>query len=236
MVPDARLVALIGNLPPIDHVAHGFLDTALGSSPFRPVIDGILVPGQPVRTVMAATGTDLLIGTTSDEADTYTVPCGLVDTATDADLLATARRRFADPARQAAAYRARFPAENPGRLLSHLITDTFTAGSRRLAQAHASRSGGRTFGYEFTWRSPAFAGALGACHCVELPFVFDRVDLPALRGECALLGADALPASLATEVHDAWVRFAATGQPGWRQGTTHRFGDRDGGRTLVAGL
>jgi para-nitrobenzyl esterase len=59
---DARLTALISALPPVDHVAHGFLDPALGSSPFKPVIDGTLLRGQPARTVLAATGMDLLIG------------------------------------------------------------------------------------------------------------------------------------------------------------------------------
>ncbi|MDH6120671.1 para-nitrobenzyl esterase [Kitasatospora sp. GAS204A] len=220
---DARLTALIGELPPIDHAAHGFLDTMLGSSPFRPVIDGILLHGQPARTVLAATGTELLIGTTTDEADTYTVPSGVLDTATDVELLAAARRRVADPEQQVAAYRARFPGERPGRLLSRVITDTFTAGSRRLAQAHASRSGGRTFRYEFAWRSQAFAGALGACHCLELPFVFDRLKLPALRGEHALLGTGRAPLELAAEMHGDWVRFATTGEPGWDQDTTHRY-------------
>ncbi|MEU3508215.1 carboxylesterase family protein [Streptomyces longwoodensis] len=222
---DARLTALISELPKIDHAAHGFLTTTLGSGPFAPVIDGTLLHGQPTDTVVAATGTDLLIGTTADEANTYTVPSGALETATEAELLAAARLRFTDPQRQVATYRSRFPDERPGRLLARVITDTFTAGSRRLARAHASRSGGRTFSYAFAWRSQAFAGALGACHGVELPFVFDRLDLPALHGEHALLGPGRTPVRLATDMHGAWVRFAATGDPGWEQNITHVYDD-----------
>jgi para-nitrobenzyl esterase len=121
---DARLTALISALPPVDHVAHGFLDPALGSSPFKPVIDGTLLRGQPARTVLAATGMDLLIGTTPDGQYPHRAPSGALDTATHTELLA-ARRWFADPETQVEIYRARFPAEKPGRLLSRVITDAF---------------------------------------------------------------------------------------------------------------
>ena len=29
--------------------------------------------------------------------------------------------------------------------------------------------------YEFAWRSPQFGGRLGACHALEIPFVFDTL-------------------------------------------------------------
>ncbi|MFE0022206.1 carboxylesterase/lipase family protein [Amycolatopsis sp. NPDC059021] len=74
----------------------------------------------------------------------------------------------------------------------------------------------KAFTYEFDWRD----GPLGACHTAELPFVFDNTDLPALRTPDGLLGPD-VPPSLAAEMHGAWVRFAKTGDPGWRG--NHRF-------------
>jgi para-nitrobenzyl esterase len=114
------------------------------------------------------------------------VPTGLSATAGDADLLAAARRRFADPEARLAHYRERLPADPPGRLLSRLITDAFTTGSRRLADTHAAQSTGRTFSYEFQWPSGAYGGRLGACHCVELPYVFGTVGLPSRHGEHAL--------------------------------------------------
>ncbi|MEV5981932.1 carboxylesterase family protein [Streptomyces sp. NPDC052114] len=86
----------------------------------------------------------------------------------------------------------------------------FGAGSRRLAEAH-----GRAHVYEFAWRSPAVGGLLGAAHTVELPFVFDRLGLPALRGPHGLLGTAEPPGALAEEMHAAWVAFARTGDPGW---------------------
>lgn len=44
--------------------------------------------------------------------------------------------------------------------------------------------------------------------------MFDNTELPALRTENGLLGRH-IPASLAGDMHAAWVRFAQTGDPGW---------------------
>jgi para-nitrobenzyl esterase len=101
----------------------------------------------------------------------------------------------------------------------------FGVGSRRLAEAH-----GGAHVYEFAWRSPAVDGRLGAAHAVELPFVFDRLSLPALRGQRGLLGPAGPPASLAKEMHAAWVSFARTGDPGWPPfGRERRIRRFDGG-------
>jgi para-nitrobenzyl esterase len=79
--------------------------------------------------------------------------------------------------------------------------------AQRLLEAR-SRTGARVHGYEFAWESPLFEGRLGACHAVEIPFVFDAL------GPRTLAGPDA-PQHLADEMHGAWVRFARTGDPGW---------------------
>jgi para-nitrobenzyl esterase len=67
------------------------------------------------------------------------------------------------------------------------------------------------FRYRFDWRSPAFGGRLGAAHALELPFVWDRLELPASR---ALVGDDlAALQPLATAIHRAWAQFVRTGDP-----------------------
>ena len=55
----------------------------------------------------------------------------------------------------------------------------------------------------FDWRSGALGGRLGAAHTVELPFVFDCLAEPTLGGPDGLLGPQAPPQSLATEMHQA---------------------------------
>ena len=75
----------------------------------------------------------------------------------------------------------------------------------RLAQLVPS------FVYRFDWRSPAMGGRLGAAHAMELPFVWNKLDLPA--SQFLLGGAQVQP--LADLMHDTWARFVRTGDPGW---------------------
>ena len=62
--------------------------------------------------------------------------------------------------------------------------------------------------------SPALGGRLGACHAVEIPFVFDTLDLGRRQMLGAALG-DNPPQHLADRMHRAWVEFATHGDPGW---------------------
>jgi para-nitrobenzyl esterase len=159
---------------------------------------------------------DLLIGSTLDEAGLYLAPVRDLRDSTEADLRSTAARFHPAPDRLLAAYRSARPGASIPELHVALLGDgMFGAGTRRFADAHARAGGSRTFVYEFTWRSDALDGQLGACHLVELPFVFDTVDVPALHGPEALLGTTPPPADLAARTHAAWVRFAVQGDPGW---------------------
>ena len=89
---------------------------------------------------------------------------------------------------------------------------TGSSGSRPCASPRPAPAGpGRTHVYEFAWPSPQFDGRLGACHALEIPFVFDTLDAP---GSEAMGGTDA-PQELADVVHRAWVDFVTTGDPGW---------------------
>jgi para-nitrobenzyl esterase len=222
---EAQLAELPLKLSPPDLAAHGFLDTSVGSSPYKPVVDGVLLTGQPADTLPPDLTTDLLIGHNSDEANLYTVPEGLDTTVGEAELARAARRKFADPVARLAEYRSRFPDEPAGRMLARITTDAFTAGSRRLAASHLAKSSGSTYSYEFRWPSPAYEGRLGACHCVELPFVFDVVALPELCADHGLLGPSEPAFALARQVHGTWVRFVERGDPGWDHGTRHEFGE-----------
>jgi carboxylesterase type B len=77
--------------------------------------------------------------------------------------------------------------------------------------------------YEFAWRSPQFNGLLGACHSLEIPFVFDTLG----NSTEPLWGTDP-PQPLADTMHAAWVAFASNGDCGWprydlRRRATMRF-------------
>jgi para-nitrobenzyl esterase len=91
------------------------------------------------------------------------------------------------------------PAEVTGEL--------FADGSLRVAEQARS-----AHAYQFAWSPPG--SPFGACHCIELPFVFGSLD--AWRDAPMLAGAD--PAELrrlTEEVQRAWADFVHTGSPGW---------------------
>ncbi|MFI9230334.1 carboxylesterase/lipase family protein [Streptomyces rimosus] len=219
-VSDERLVEAATRLAGIDLRTATHRDPLFGLSPF-----GLVLATQPAEAVAAGAGTgvDLLIGTNTEEANLYLVPVGTYATSTAEDVDATAARSHPDPARLLDTYRKTRPGASHGALRSAVMGDAlFGAGSWALADAHAAHAGSATYAYEFAWRSRALDGQLGATHTVELPFVFDLARLPQLHGPNALLGPDEPPTDLAARMHGAWVRFAATGDPGWDPYDTER--------------
>ena len=187
-----------------------FGEAASNGMLFEPVVDGTVIPARPIDRIAqgAGRGLRLLAGTTTEEWRFFTVPTGAIDLVTDDRLRLAAQRHGLEP-ESLAAYRASRPGATPGELLSALVTDWFfRIPAIRLAEAHR-RNGGDAYLYEFAWRSSLFHGRLGACHAIEIPFVFDNLDRP-----MALLG-DGAPQALADVVHRAWVGFASGGDPGW---------------------
>lgn len=176
--------------------------------PFEPVIDGEILPELPRDAIAKGVShdIDLLIGTNAQEANLFFVPGGASRrfSALTAWLVA---RRYGARARRVRRFYREQGATSGEELTLRVFTDAFY----RIPALRVARSHPRSHVYEFSWPSPGYEGALGACHGLELPFVFDTVDKPGFE---ALLG-DAPPASLASAMHDAWVSFARSGDPGW---------------------
>jgi carboxylesterase type B len=188
-------------------------EVAVGGLPWQPSMDGDVVPARPIDRIAAGAGSevDLIVGTNVDEQRLAVVATGAIDTTTP-EALAAATAAFGLPGEALAAYRAVHPGAGDGDLLAALQTDRFwRIPSLRLADAHATGPAG-TWMYEFGWRSPAFGGRLGACHGLEIPFVFDTLEPGAMLAPA--LGSDP-PQQLADAMHAAWVAFATTGEPGW---------------------
>ncbi|MEU6389386.1 carboxylesterase family protein [Streptomyces sp. NPDC046939] len=212
-ISDERLVDAASQLSGIDLRTGSHRDPLIGLSPFSLVLDA--QPAASVATGLAA-DVDLLVGTNAEEGNLYLVPVGKHAASTAADVHEAAARSHPDPARLVETYRRSRPGASFAELRSAIMGDAlFGVGSRALADAHAAHPRSATYAYEFAWRSKALDGELGATHTVELPFVFDLSHRPELNGPHALLGPDKPPEGLATRVHETWIRFAGTGDPGW---------------------
>jgi carboxylesterase type B len=134
----------------------------------------------------------------------------MVDLVTD-EYLAAAVAGFGLPVDQTlATYRAAASTDaRPGDLLATNVTDRiFRIPAIRMAEARATAPAA-TYVYEFAWRSPRFDGRLGACHALEIAFVFDNL---AQAENEPLLGTTP-PQGLVDLMHAAWVAFAREGNP-----------------------
>jgi para-nitrobenzyl esterase len=92
-----------------------------------------------------------------------------------------------------------------------MATDrVFRAPCAHLAEAQSAHQPA-TYVYEFTYRSTAFGGDMGACHAIDVPFVFDNVDR---RGVDFLLGGvDDRVRELSRVTSKAWLAMATNGTP-----------------------
>jgi para-nitrobenzyl esterase len=182
--------------------------------PFGPVVDGEVLPGRPIERLAAGAGahSDLLVGSNAEEWRFMLVPTGQLDLITE-EMLAGQIAAYGLPVQQTlATYREARPGASAGDLLAAVVTDwRFRIPAIRLAEAY-SQGPRAAYMYEFAWRSPQYAGRLGACHGLELPFVFDNLDGERPGG---FVGAGRGPQQLADATHRAWVAFAARGDPGW---------------------
>ncbi len=180
---------------------------------FEPVIDSEILPALPIMAIAASASSDIdvIVGTNTEEWRFFTVPNGVIDMIND-DMLAVAIAAYGlSPAETLAVYREALPGASAGDLHAAIVTDWFfRIPAIRLAEARAAGKGA-TYMYEMAWRSPQFGGRLGACHALELPFVFDNLDQEENR---AMVGENA-PQQLADAMHKAWVSFATRGDPGW---------------------
>ena len=147
----------------------------------QPVIGTDLIPRSPIDAIRdgAAKDVPVLIGTTLEEWKLFTLM-------TPPEAL---RQRAIRPLRNlcdqggkpvdelVAAYETKV-GDNELELRVALETDrVFRIPAIRLAEAQVAQ-GTPVWMYRFDWKTPAFGGAMGACHALEIPFVFDNLDAP----------------------------------------------------------
>ena len=183
----------------------------------QPVIDGHFLEELPVDAIRngSARTVAMLIGTTAEESGLFAgmAPSPPPD---DETLEVMFEGRLGDgpvvAVNAIAAYRAAREAngERASNQDLYVAVDTdfmFRIPAERLAEAQAHQ-GAPAFAYRLDYQSPALDGALGACHALDIPFVFGtHSQMPTFAGS------GPGPDRLAQQVMDAWLAFARTGNP-----------------------
>jgi len=191
-----------------------------GGTPFGPTVDGIVLQEQPLQAIArgSASDKDLLIGTNLDEARFWLIGAPQLAIAPleyTFDYLPQVRDAVGKRTKQVkASYRSRRPDAGDGDITMAVITDVmFRVPAIQVAEAQSAHRPD-TFMYLFTWPSPVRDGILGACHAIEIPFVFNALHV---SHSIELLGNDP-PQELADAVQGAWVAFARSGDPSGKGG------------------
>ena len=186
-------------------------EPVFGISRFVPVFGDDILPLPPLRALEQGAGrnVDLLIGTNSEEMNLYWVPTKVRDKIPGFLAKWMLGKSHPRPKQAMQAYGLGEKGKKPGFAMTEAMHDlVFRWPARQFAEKHQ----GRTHVYEFDWRSPACNGELGASHGMELPFVFDTLDIA--TGPNGLCGPNP-PQELADRVHKIWVGFARDGSLPW---------------------
>lgn len=193
---------------------------------FLPVVDGDFLPELPIDAIARGAAADkrLLAGVCADEY-TFFQYGGVLSGATTMEALreiddAELARRFERglPGHGAAAddyYRnavTPHPARSDLDRLSAMESDRlFRVPTLRLLDAQASHNEA-CWGFQFTWPSAPFGVPLGACHVVDIPFVFGVTNTPA---GLYFTGGGEEAKALSGQVMSVWGRFAHGDTPDW---------------------
>lgn len=179
---------------------------------FSPTWPGAGLPDDIVAAA-ATHSVPLVVGTTRDENRLFSAFSPEAAQMTTDTMREHMNRLLPDHADRAIdVYRRHRPGETDAQLVMAAQTDEgFRQRAIRLAERRADH-GHPTHLYWFTWASPAFGGALGSCHALDIPFTFHNLDRNGVEmftgdGADREIVADALSSQL--------LSFAATGEVSW---------------------
>ena len=182
---------------------------------FRPVIDDESLPQHPFDPVGSplSVGVPLIIGFNRTEATLFLANDKEAFELDEAGLRRRVGQLFPERATEViAAMRAIYPAASPSDL--YLLIDTghrrYPIDSIKLAERKAAQGGAPVYCYKFEWESPARFGRMRTPHALEIPFVFDNVELGNWR---TLTRATPEASALAAQMSATWAAFARSGDP-----------------------
>jgi para-nitrobenzyl esterase len=180
-----------------------------------PVTDGKTLPAvpfDPVATEISA-NIPLMIGSNETEVTWFanTNYDALDDTALRARVKQALRCDDGSADQVISVYRKNRPKASNLDLYLILASDAsaFRTGVDLEAERKAGQGRAAVYKYYFQWYSPVREGKLRAMHTMELPFVFQNVEI----GKPEIGAPDKERYTLADQMSTAWVNFARSGNP-----------------------
>ena len=179
-----------------------------------PVVDGHTLPKDPFDPVAPemSANVPLLLGSVATEI--AFIPGTPLDPIDDATLHQRVRQAVretddAETDKLIAAYRKTEPKASNIDLFLRLASDNWMWGNVGAeSERKAALGKAPAYVYYFDWRSPVRDGKLGAFHTLEIPFVFENVDIGR-----PMTGSGQDRYALSDKMSSAWAAFARSGNP-----------------------
>ena len=209
-----RLNLKSGQVDELQRVPTEQLVGALRGLNFAPVVDGRNLPAGPFDPVSSPLSAHVPLLCGSAETEVAWTRGAIIDDIDDAALRQQIKQDVrgisdTDADRLIAAYRKGRPGIS--NVDVHLIVasdNTMRNGTLTVAERKADAKQAPVYMYYFTWHSPVHDGKLKAYHTLDIPFVFENVDLAT-----AMTGARQDRYALQDRMSAAWTNFARTGNP-----------------------
>ena len=177
-----------------------------------PVVDGDVLPRDPFTPTAPEISRDvpILIGWNKDEMTIFNTSAPWFGSLTDDQLAGRVKMVVGDKTHALlAVYRDMYPHYSPSYTFNAIVGDyRMFNGSVTLAERKAAQNAAPVYQYYLTWETPVANGVLKSPHTLDIPFMFNNVDLAA-----ALTGDSAEARSLEHQMSSSWIAFARSGNP-----------------------
>lgn len=177
---------------------------------FGPVVDGKVLPANPFDPVATPISADVpvIVGYTRTERTVYEIDSPTYGKLDEAGLLESITKLLGDSAEKVIeSYRKKYARATWHELFANISTDVSAMNSIRLAERRAALGKAPTYLYVFAWETPVMG--LRSPHTLEIPFVFNHIDLSESMVGPVKAGMRKLEADSA----GAWAQLARTGNP-----------------------
>ncbi|MDJ0852499.1 MAG: carboxylesterase/lipase family protein [Myxococcota bacterium] len=195
----------------------------VNTMPWQPSVDGDLLPRAAIESIRLGLNPEVpvLVGTNRDEWKLFTFGNLAMRRLSEEGLARQVESALSGTgvAARPVVQRAlevygpegsRRGRQSPSERWSSFMSDRIFHHPAAQLASERSRLGAPTWAYLFTYVPPLLRGQLGACHGLEIPFVFGT-----LRQRVLGLTLGALPSArtVSERMQDAWLAFARRGDP-----------------------
>ncbi len=177
---------------------------------FGTVVDGRVLPANPFEPIATTISADVpvIVGYTRTERTVYEIDAPNYGKLDEAGLLENVKRVLADEAEKViASYRQKYPKATTYELSTDITGDAGAMSSIHLAERRAALGKAPTYLYVWAWETPVMG--LRAPHTMEIPFVFNHIDV----SESMVGPINPKMRELEAASAGAWASLARTGNP-----------------------